>query len=102
MSYPILKIQNQIGSARLMVVSKNQPVEKIIECIKNGAKLFGENRVQELRRKWESLELQEYRNQVELHFIGHLQTNKVKDVCPLVDAIQSVDPMTVSATQSWR
>ncbi len=90
----ISDISEDIRPAKLMIVSKNQSIEKIIECIKAGAGLFGENRAQEMIEKWSEI-VGTYCN-TSLHFIGHLQTNKVKDVCPLVDAIQSVDSLNLA------
>ena len=72
--------------ARLVAVSKTQPPEKIMEAYNAGHRLFGENKVQELCAKYESLP-----KDIEWHLIGHLQTNKVKQVAPFVSMIHSVD-----------
>lgn len=71
---------------KLVAVSKTKPNSAIIECWNSGLKLFGENRVQELIKKNEEINLP-----VEWHMIGHLQTNKVKYIVPFVSLIQSVD-----------
>jgi pyridoxal phosphate enzyme (YggS family) len=70
----------------LVVVTKTQPIEKIMEVYNAGARAFGENKVQELINKQPLLP-----NDVEWHLIGHLQTNKVKYIAPFVKLIHSVD-----------
>lgn len=74
-------------TVRLVVVSKEVPVEKIIQAHEAGADLFGENRVQEARDKIARLG----RDGIHWHFIGHLQKNKVKYIFDLFDLIHSVD-----------
>ncbi len=76
-------------SASLVAVSKVKPVEDIRPALLAGQRIFGENRVQEVCEKWPRLK-EEFEN-VELHLIGPLQTNKVKDVFPLLDVIETVD-----------
>ena len=75
--------------AKLMVVSKNRPESIIREAIKEGALLFGENKVQEAEKKFD--ELRKDYHDIELHLIGPLQTNKVKQAMKVFDVIQSVD-----------
>ena len=75
--------------AKLMVVSKNRPESIIREAIKAGALLFGENKVQEAEKKFDDLR-KDYQD-IELHLIGPLQTNKVKQAMKVFDVIQSVD-----------
>jgi len=77
------------GSARLVAVSKVQPIERIEAALEAGHRLFGENRVQEAAEKWPALK-ERFRG-VELHLIGPLQTNKVRQAMALFDAIESVD-----------
>ena len=77
------------ASVNLIVVSKTFPAEAIRPVIEAGQRAFGENRVQEARAKWP--ELQAANPGVELHLIGPLQTNKVKDALALFTAIHSVD-----------
>lgn len=73
---------------KLMAVTKTVPVEYINYSIDNcGIDLIGENKVQEFLSKKDELHL----DNVSKHLIGHLQTNKVKKIVPLVDMIQSVD-----------
>ncbi len=74
---------------RLMIVTKNQSNEDISELIDQGFKLFGENRVQEAKLKYLKSNL--YEKNIELHLIGPLQTNKVKDALKIFDVIQTVD-----------
>lgn len=71
--------------ATLVAVSKTKPLADILELKKNGQKDFGENYVQELTEK------QEQCTDVNWHFIGHLQTNKVKYIAPFVHLIHGVD-----------
>ena len=74
---------------RLVAVSKTVPQEGVREALRAGQRLFGENRVQEALAKFPSLK-QEYPD-LELHLIGPLQTNKVKDAIALFDVIQTLD-----------
>lgn len=70
----------------LVAVSKFHPVSALKEAYDAGQRIFGESRAQELEKK-----AQEMPNDVSWHFIGHLQTNKVRSVVPIVTMIQSVD-----------
>lgn len=74
---------------RLVAVSKTVPVEGIREALAAGQRIFGENRVQEAQAKFPALKA-EFPN-LELHLIGPLQTNKVKEAVALFDAIQTLD-----------
>ena len=71
---------------RLIAVSKTKPLDCIQELYQCGQRIFGENRVQEITEKQQQLP-----PDIEWHFIGHLQTNKVKYIAPFIDTIQSVD-----------
>ncbi len=73
----------------LVAVSKTYGADAIRPLLTAGHRVFGENRVQEAMAKWPALK-QEYPD-IELHLIGPLQTNKVKDAVALFDVIQSVD-----------
>lgn len=77
---------------QLLLATKTIPAEKIITAIKAGEKLIGENKMQELKQKMPALSGMD----VESHFIGHLQTNKIKDVLPYVSCIQSVDRLALA------
>lgn len=74
--------------ARLVVVTKTHPVEQLQRAYDAGARLFGENRVQEMTAKQPALP-----PDVEWHLIGQLQTNKVKALAPFVHTIQSIDSL---------
>lgn len=76
-------------SANLVAVSKVQPADRIAAVLDQGQRLFGENRVQEAASRWP--ELREQYDDVTVHLIGPLQTNKVNQALDLFDAIQSVD-----------
>ena len=71
---------------KIIVVSKNQSISKILNLYKLGHRNFGENKVQELVRKYEKLP-----KDISWHMIGKLQTNKVKYIIPFVKLIHSVD-----------
>ena len=73
-------------AARLVVVTKTHPVEKLQEAYAAGARMFGENRPQEMAAKQPQLPAD-----VQWHLIGQLQTNKVKLLAPFVHTIQSID-----------
>ena len=77
------------GAARLVAVSKVQPLDRVVAALEEGHRLFGENRVQEAAGKWP--DLRERYEGVELHLLGPLQTIKVNQALDLFDAIQSVD-----------
>lgn len=78
----------KIEDVKLLLATKTVPLEKLQMAIQMGETLFGENKAQELRDKFP---LMRQSNQVEWHFIGHLQTNKVKDVVKYVTLIHFVD-----------
>lgn len=80
-------------SVSLIAVSKMQPPEKIDAAIAAGQRVFGENRVQEARAHWAGSDgiRRERFQDVELHLIGPLQTNKVRDAVMLFDVIETVD-----------
>ena len=73
----------------MIAVSKVQPNEKVEAVLKEGHRCFGENRVQEALNKWPSFK-ENYEN-VELHLIGPLQTNKARQAFELFDVIQTLD-----------
>jgi uncharacterized pyridoxal phosphate-containing UPF0001 family protein len=73
----------------LVVVSKTHDAQAIAPALAAGHRVFGENRVQEAAAKWPALR-QQYPD-IELHLIGPLQTNKVRDALALFDVIESVD-----------
>ncbi|WP_037315171.1 YggS family pyridoxal phosphate-dependent enzyme [Ruegeria halocynthiae] len=77
------------GSVKLIAVSKVQPNERVRDVLVQGHRCFGENRVQEAAGKWP--EFKEQFSDVDLHLIGPLQTNKVRQAIELFSAIHSVD-----------
>ncbi|MFM9004804.1 MAG: YggS family pyridoxal phosphate-dependent enzyme [Flavobacteriales bacterium] len=80
-------LRQQIPShIRLIAVSKTKPVADILEAYQAGQRLFGENYVQEITEKQPLLP-----SDIEWHFIGHLQSNKVKYIAPFVHCIHGVD-----------
>lgn len=87
----IAEIIHQINSelpagVRLVAVSKFHPAEAIQEAYQAGQRIFGESRMQELVKKYEELP-----KDIEWHFIGHLQTNKVRYIVPFISLIESID-----------
>lgn len=75
-------------SVQLITVSKTKPNEDIIQAYQVGQRVFGENKVQEMADKYESLP-----KDIQWHLIGHLQTNKVKYIAPFVTLIHAVDSL---------
>ena len=71
---------------RLVAVSKFHPNKAIEEAYRSGQRVFGESKVQEMTAKYESLP-----KDIEWHFIGHLQTNKIKYIVPYVALIHGID-----------
>ena len=71
---------------RLVAVSKFHPNEAILEAYEAGQRIFGESKVQEMTSKYESLP-----KDIKWHFIGHLQTNKIKYMAPYVSLIHGID-----------
>lgn len=95
----LIRVQDRINAAckrcgrdpkevTLIAVSKTKPVEMIVEAVDAGKKEFGENKAQEMKEKQEILP-----NDLQWHFIGHLQTNKVKYVVGRAALIHSVDSL---------
>lgn len=74
------------SGVRLVAVSKFHPNEAIEEAYRAGQRIFGESKVQEMTGKYESLP-----KDIEWHFIGHLQTNKIKYIVPYVALIHGID-----------
>jgi hypothetical protein len=85
------------SGVKLVAVSKFHPVSRLMEAYGAGQRLFGENRPQELAQKVPQMPAD-----VEWHFIGHLQTNKLKFVLPYVSLVQSVDSFhLLEAIDNW-
>ncbi|MFN7561202.1 MAG: YggS family pyridoxal phosphate-dependent enzyme [Prosthecobacter sp.] len=81
----------ETSSVDLLAVSKTFPVEAIREAVDAGQLLFGENKVQEVLAKAPELP-----SKLRWHLIGHLQSNKVRKILPLVDAVHSVDSLDLA------
>ena len=81
---------------RVIAVSKVQPTELVKIGLEAGINLLGESYAQELKEKYSEIESSEF-DQPEWHFIGHLQTNKVKYIAEFVDTIHSVDSAKLAA-----
>ena len=85
------------SGVQLVAVSKFHPVERLMEAYEAGQRIFGENRPQELAAKVPQMPAD-----VQWHFIGHLQTNKLKLVLPYVSLVQSVDSFhLLEAISHW-
>lgn len=90
----ISKIKRQLGEGVCLVaVSKTKPIRELEEAYLVGQRVFGENKVKELTEKYESLP-----HDIQWHFIGHLQTNKVKYIAPFISLIHSVDSFRLLKT----
>lgn len=94
----IQKIREELPSeVCLVAVSKFQPLEALQEAYDAGQRVFGENRPQELSAKAQALP-----GDIEWHFIGHLQTNKLKMVLPYASMVESVDTLhLLEAVDAW-
>ena len=84
-----LNSSNNKSSPKIIAVSKTFSIDKIKPLIESGHLDFGENKVQEAVDKWSQVKL--YKNDIKLHLIGKLQTNKVKFAVKIFDYIHSVD-----------
>lgn len=85
----LLALRTEIpAKVQLIAVSKTKPVSAIQEAYKAGQRAFGENKVQEMSEKQEQLP-----KDIQWHFIGHLQTNKVKYIAEFVHLIHAVDSL---------
>ncbi|MBR1933577.1 MAG: YggS family pyridoxal phosphate-dependent enzyme [Prevotella sp.] len=91
--YPVKQKLSEVLSAlpegvRLVAISKYHPADYIRAAYDEGQRLFGESHEQELRQKHDELP-----KDIEWHFIGHLQTNKVKYIVPYISMIEAVDSL---------
>jgi hypothetical protein len=91
------RVRRDPEGIELVAVTKNIDTSLIGEAIREGQRLFGENRVQEAQGKIEALG-----RKVQWHLIGHLQTNKVKSALKLFDMIHSVDSLRLAQELSKR
>ena len=86
--------ENSIDSPKIIVVTKTFPIKTIIPLIEFGHRDFGENKIQEAVEKWSGVK-SKYDN-LKLHMLGKLQTNKVKYLIPLFDYIHSLDNLRLA------
>jgi len=91
--YLALRKELEQAGVQLVAVSKTQPPEAVLKLYDLGQRVFGENRVQELLEKQPHLPAD-----IQWHLIGHLQTNKVKQVVPHVSMIESLDSVKLCRT----
>lgn len=89
----LAQIYSSLPSAvSLVAVSKTKPVEMVLEAYRAGQRRFGENKIQEMQFKFEALP-----KDIEWHFIGHVQRNKVRFLAPFVSLIHGVDSLKLLA-----
>lgn len=86
------------SEVKLLLATKTVSWENIITSLKLGETLIGENKVQELKEKYDALKLVAHKT----HFSGHLQTNKIKDVLKYAECIQSVDRLDLAQKLNQR
>lgn len=84
------------GTVKLVAVTKTMPAAVVEDAIEAGQRIFGENRVQEAQAKWPALKA--LHSDLELHLIGPLQTNKVKEAVALFDVIETLDRPKLART----
>ncbi len=82
-------LKKSSNSAKIVAISKNHPVESVLEAIKYGVYIFGENRVKEAQEKFQNIKLNNPK--IELHLTGPLQSNKVKLAISLFDVFHTLD-----------
>lgn len=90
------RVGREVGSTKLIAVSKVQPLERVEEVLEEGHRIFGENKVQEAAGKWPAF--RERFGPVELHLLGPLQTNKARQAMELFDVIQTLDRPKLATT----
>ena len=83
------QFSRNVGSTKIIAVSKVQPNERVKAVLESGHRVLGENRIQEAQSKWPGFK-QQYKG-IELHIIGPLQTNKTRLAMELADSIHTVD-----------
>ncbi|MFT4759635.1 MAG: pyridoxal phosphate enzyme (YggS family) [Paraglaciecola sp.] len=86
--YKKITLELEVTDTKLIAVSKTKPESAILEMYEQGQRIFGENRVQEMVTKHGNLP-----KDIEWHAIGHLQTNKVKQIAPFISLIHSIDSL---------
>ena len=93
-----IEFSRKPDEVKLIAVSKVQPNERIEAVLEQGHRVFGENRVQEAQSKWPAFK--EKYEDVELHIIGPLQTNKTRVAMEIADSIHTLDPAKASKKYS--
>ena len=93
-----ISFSRSIGSTKLIAVSKVQPNDRIKSVLEEGHRVFGENRIQEAQSKWPAFK--QYYQDVELHIIGSLQTNKTRAAMELADSIHTLDRPKLATTMA--
>lgn len=83
------KIDNRENPPKIIAVSKRQPIHKIDNMLETGHRIYGENRLEEAQEHWQ--DRKSAYPDLELHFIGHLQSNKATSVVELFNVIHSLD-----------
>lgn len=91
-----IKAGRKSDEVQLLVVTKTVDASAIREAVDSGMRVFGENRVQEARKKILSDEIRAMPEKLEWHLIGHLQKNKAKDAVQLFEVIHSVDSIELA------
>ena len=91
-----VNFSRSVGETKLIAVSKVQPNNRIKSVLDQGHRIFGENRIQEAQSKWPAFK--EKYEDVELHIIGPLQTNKTRAAMELADSIHTVDRPKLAKT----
>lgn len=86
-NHACVKAGRHADDVKLLLATKTVPAEQIITALEAGECLIGENKVQELKEKFDALKHISHQS----HFIGHLQSNKINEVIKYADCIQSVD-----------
>ncbi len=89
------RVDRDPDDIKIVAVSKTFPFSRIIELNTIGQEDFGENRIRELRDKYYNISFQ-YSGKINYHFVGHLQSNKVKDVIAFISLIHSVDSLKLA------
>lgn len=84
-----IKVKGAQKETEIIAVSKTFPIEHIMPLVDHGHRHFGENKVQEAEKKWKQLKIT--KNDLKLHMIGRLQSNKAKKAVELFDFIHSLD-----------
>ncbi|MFQ6553665.1 YggS family pyridoxal phosphate-dependent enzyme [Aestuariibius insulae] len=90
------RCDREVGSVTLVAVSKKQPDARVEDVLGQGHRIFGENQVQEAAGKWPSF--RDQFDNVALHLIGPLQTNKARQAVELFDVIETLDRPKLAAT----